>query len=461
MTGMATHDLHGKRVLVYSLGIEGQDLARWALAQGASVVMSDTRADTQLVAADAVAPAGVEAVISGKPFADAAGFDLLAVSQSVLRTDAAVVRARALGVPVTSQMQLFLQLCPGRVVGITGSSGKSTTTALAGAMAAEAGIEHMVGGNIGAAMLGRLPEITPATTVILEISHTQLQYTDRSPAIAAVTNVTPNHLDQFPWDEYVGLKKSILRYQGTDGIAILNADDPVSETFVADVRGRLLRTSLRGEVAGDGTWLADGTVWLRRDGETTKVLERDAVRLRGEHNLANIVMACAVASAVDIPVDAMAKATRAFQGVPHRLEVVGRAGGVTWVNDSIATSPERTMAGIRAFREPVVLLLGGRDKNLPLEGLQALARERCRAVVCFGESGALFAEAMADAVADCTGVPNLEAAVEAAVTKAVPGDIVLLAPGGTSFDAYPNFEARGRAFRELVRALPGFEEEAA
>jgi UDP-N-acetylmuramoylalanine--D-glutamate ligase len=451
-------DVAGRRVLVYSLGIEGRDLARWLVARGASVVMSDTRDDAALAAAGAAAPAGVERVATGGDLLDPEGFDLVATSQSILRHSAPLVRARELGIPVVSQMQLFLQLCPGRVIGITGSSGKSTTTALVTAMARAGGVRHIAGGNIGEPLLGRIGEIDAGTLVIIEISHTQLQYTDRSPAIAAVTNVTPNHLDQFSWPEYVELKRQILAYQAAGDIAVLNADDPVGSSFAAAARGRVARTSIRGPVSGDGAWLDGGTVRVRCSGREQAVFDRGAIRLRGEHNVANAVMACAIASAAGIGAEAMAEAVAAFRGVPHRLEVVGVAGGATWVNDSIATSPERTMAGVAAFHEPVVLLLGGREKQLPLDELREMVRHRCRAVVCFGEAGQLFFDAMAGSAPGCQLVGTLDEAVTAAASLAEPGDVVLLAPAGTSFDAYPNFEARGDAFRRLVQALPGFEE---
>lgn len=448
-----------KRVVVYSLGMEGRDLARWLIAQGATVTISDTRSDGQLAAAKAVAPTGVTELVTGKPFISPDGFDLVAVSQSVLRYDPALVRAREHGIPVTSQMRLFLQLCPGRIIGITGSSGKSTTTALVGAMAQAANLRHIVGGNIGEALLGRLAEISPDSTVILEISHTQLQYTDRSPNVAAVTNVTPNHLDQFSWDEYVGLKRHILAYQDSDDVAVLNADDQTSRGFVASVRGRLIQASLASEVQGEGAWLSSGSVLVRHGRLTDEVIRADQVRIRGRHNLANIVMASAIGSACGIEARTMAQAIAAFRGVPHRLEIVGRVAGATWVNDSIATAPERTMAGLAAFSEPVVLLLGGREKRLPLEGLQSLARERCRAIVCFGEAGPLFHEAMAGLGIPTTLVSTLEEAVASAHSVAKAGNVVLLSPAGTSFDAYPSFEVRGEAFRTLVRALPGFEPE--
>ncbi|PFG74204.1 UDP-N-acetylmuramoyl-L-alanine--D-glutamate ligase [Tepidiforma thermophila] len=448
--------LEGLPVLVYSLGIEGRDLARWLVAHGARVTISDTRDEAALAAAGAVPPEGVERVVIGQPLLDPAGFGLVAVSQSILRYNPALARARELGIPITSQMRLFLQLCPGRTIGITGSSGKSTTTALVGAMAREAGIEFVLGGNIGEPLLAHLDEIRPSTTVILEISHTQLQYTDRSPHIAAVTNVTPNHLDQFSWDEYVGLKRNHIAHQSRDDVAVLNQDNPVTRAFMASVRGRLVATSIEAPLQLDGAFIDGGEIVIRRSSRVTPVVPVADVRMRGRHNLANAVMACAIAAEAGWPVTAMARAIRTFTGVPHRLEVVGRAGGATWVNDSIATSPERTVAGLRAFDEPVVLLLGGRDKHLPLDVLQEAAAQRCRAVVCFGEAGPLFHGALADRVDVAVLVDALEDAVAAAAGLARPGDVVLFAPAGTSFDRYPNFEARGEHFRQLVRQLPGF-----
>ena len=450
-------EIANARALVYSLGIEGRDLARWLIAHGASVTMADTRTAEQLEAAGATPPEGVERTVRGE-LLDPEGFDLLAVSQSVLRTSPNVVRARDLGIPVISQMALALRLCRGRVVGITGSSGKSTTTALVGAMAESAGAEHLVGGNLGGSLLDRIEAVPETASVILEVSHTQLQYTDRAPAIAAITNVTPNHLDQFSWAEYVDLKRSILRYQDADGLAILNADDETSRALRADVQGRLAEVSLAGSVGGDGAWV-DGDAIVSRWGSTAQpVASASDLRMRGRHNVANAVLAVAIARAMDLPPDAIAEALRRFPGLPHRLQVVGRAHGAIWIDDSIATSPERTLAALEAVTEPAILLLGGREKALPLEKLRAAAGERCRAAICFGEAATPFAEAMAGAVETVVRVETLHEAVDAAATIARDGDAVLLSPAGTSFDAYPRFEARGEAFAALVAALDGFEE---
>ena len=374
----------GARALVYSLGIEGRDLARWLLARGASVAMADSRTVEQLDAAGAVAPEGVERTIRGE-LLDPRGFDLLAVSQSVLRNDPNVVRARELGIPVVSQMALALRLCRGRVVGITGSSGKSTTTALVGAMAESAGIEHLVGGNLGGSLLDRIEAVPEAATVILEISHTQLQYTDRSPAIAAVTNVTPNHLDQFNWPEYVDLKRGLLRYQDAEGLAILNADDDTSRELRTDVQGRLAEVSLAGPVPGDGAWLDGDTIVSRWGGAPETVAATGDLRMRGRHNVANAVMAVATARAMGLPPEAIADALRRFPGLPHRLQVVGRARGAIWIDDSIATSPERTVAALEAVSEPAILLLGGREKALAAG--EAARRRRGSAATRLSASG--------------------------------------------------------------------------
>lgn len=451
--------LRGRRVLVYSLGIEGRDLAHWLVARGARVTVSDTRTPEQLVAAGAHPPHGLERLVVGEPFLDPEEFELVAVSQAVLRTDPAVQRALALGIPIVSQMQLLLRLAGARrVVGITGSSGKSTTTALVGEIARRCRPSVLVGGNLGVPLLEQIESAPPDSDVILEISHTQLQYTDRSPQVAAVTNVTPNHLDQFTWEEYVALKRRLLAFQGPDGVAVLNADDPVSASFAGATAATVWWCSTGGSVGGPGAWLSAGRI-LRRghDGQAEEVVGVAELRLRGSHNVANAVMAVAVATAAGYPADAIAAALRAFTGLPHRLQPVGRVAGVLYVDDSIATTPERTIAGLRSFAEPVVLLLGGREKHLPLQALRDEVAARCRAVVCFGEAGPLFATAMVGA-AHVSLVPDLAAAVSRAAELAAPGDVVLLSPAATSFDAYPNFALRGEAFARLVRDLPGYEE---
>jgi UDP-N-acetylmuramoylalanine--D-glutamate ligase len=259
----------------------------------------------------------------------------------------------------------------------------------------------------------------------------------------------------------VGLKRNLLRYQGPDDVAVLNADDHTSRGLYADVYGRLLVTSLNGDHGQEGCWLDRDEIRLRQGKKTRTLLKREAILLRGEHNVANVVMAAAIGNAMGLPDEAIQQAAASFRGLRHRLEIVGSVGGVTYVNDSIATSPERTVAGIKAFTEPVVLLLGGREKRLPFDRLQDLVKERCRAVVCFGEAAEVFAEASRGFAETVLVVRTLAEAVEGASKLAQPGDVVLLSPAGTSFDAYPSFQARGDAFGALASQIPGFEQEVA
>ncbi|HTE83997.1 MAG TPA: UDP-N-acetylmuramoyl-L-alanine--D-glutamate ligase [Dehalococcoidia bacterium] len=450
----------GKRIAVIGLGIEGQDLARFFALNGAHVTVSDAKPaaalERQLAA---IADLNVRLSLDGNRAELADEADLVAVTQGASLGLPPIVRARQRHIPITSRTRLFLELCPGPVVGISGSSGKTTTTSLTGAIFATAGRSTFVGGNIGGPLLTRLGEIDDQTWVILEVSHTQLQLMDRSPHVACLTNVTPNHLDQFTWSEYLELKRSLLAHQSSEDSAVLNLDNDVTRALAEDAPGNVLFFSLGGELPANGAYLRDGRVYMRVDGVDREAMAAEQVPLRGRHNLENVVCATAIASACGIDPAAVGEAVTRFGAVPHRLELVGKINEVSYFNDSIATAPERTLAGMRSFDEPLVLLVGGREKRLPLEDLAAEAAKRCRAVICFGEAGALLARACtkADERGACGPfircVQTLEQAVLLAGQVARAGDVVLLSPACTSFDAYENFERRGEEFRFLVNAL--------
>lgn len=455
-------NFEGARVTVIGLGIEGIDLVRYLAAAGAQVTVSDARTAEALTAPlAAIADTGATLSLGANRVEDATGADYVFASQGVPQELPALAAARAAGVPVSSMTALFLQLCPAPVAAVTGSSGKTTTTALVGAMLVAAGADYVVGGNIGVGLLALLDRIGPQTRVMLELSHTQLESVDRSPHVACVTNVTPNHLDRYSWPAYVALKRRIFAFQQPDDIAIFNLDNEVSAGFAREAPGRVLMTSRLQPLPGDGVALVGDTVVRRAGGREVRVLAREEIRLRGEHNVENVLSAVAIASQLGVSDEAAAAAVRGFTGVAHRLEPVATVAGVQYVNDSIATTPERTLAGVRSYREPLVLLLGGRHKDLPLEALGAEAAARCRAVVTFGEAGDLFAAAVRAAGAGAGAgvaverVDDVEQAVRAAARLARAGDVVLFSPAGTSFDAYPNFERRGAAFRAAVAALGG------
>ena len=447
-----------KNVTVLGLGIEGVDLVRYLASHGANVTVSDAKPAEALSAQIAeLDDLSVQYSLGENRVEDIAAADLLFVSQGVPLTLPAVEAAREAGVPISSMTKLFLERCPGKLVGITGSSGKTTTTALVAAMFAAAGRKHVVGGNIGAGLLALLECITPETWVVLELSHSQLETAERSPHIACVLNVTPNHLDRYSWDEYTALKLRILLSQTADDIAVLNLDDDMTCSFATETPARIIWFSARTVPNGSASAFARGDDLFWRQGTVeTKLLSLREIPLRGAHNVQNVLAAVAIAGAAELPVDAMATAVREFAPVPHRLELVAEIDGVAYYNDSIATTPERAIAGMRSFDEPVVALLGGREKFLPLEELAEETVARCRAVICFGEAGGLLEEALASAAGDAAAelpierVETLEEALLMARGYARRGDVVLVSPACASYDAYENFEQRGEDVRRMV-----------
>ncbi len=445
---------------VIGLGIEGVDLVRFLSAEGARVTVSDARTAAELPdSLDAIASCeNVTLSLGNNRVEDVTGADAVFVSQGVPDELPALRAAAERGIPVSSMLGLFIQRCPSTITGITGSSGKTTTTALVGAMLDASGQDYVVGGNIGVGLLGLLPRISPDTYVVIEMSHTQLARIDSSPHVACVTNVTPNHLDRYSWDDYVDLKRRIFIRQNADDVAVFNIDNSVARGFMTEAPGRVATTSRRERIAGDGAMLVDDGIVRVVSGRDEPVMARDEIALPGGHNLENVINAVAVAAQLGVSAAATADAVRAFRGVPHRLEPVGAIAGVTYINDSIATTPERAVAGLRSFAgHPVVLLLGGRDKQLPTGELTQEIARHCRAVVTFGESAELYARAAraAGTGIEARTVEDVPAAVEAAAAIARDGDVVLFSPAGTSFDAYRNFEARGRAFADAVAALEG------
>ncbi len=461
-------ELHGKHVVVMGFARQGQALARWLPMIGARVTVTDARPEESF--GDGLAPyraSGVRFVLGGHPLTLLDGADVLCVSGGVPLTAPLVAEAFRRGVPVTNDAQLFMARCPAQTIGITGSAGKTTTTSLVGAMCRAAGRVTHVGGNIGDVLLDVLPAIQPSDVVVMELSSFQLELMTVSPAIGAILNITPNHLDRHgTLEAYAAAKANLIRYQTVDGLAILGRDDPGAAAQEDVTPGRVAWFSAREAVA-DGAYLDGERLAVvgvaSPDGRPQVVLPRADVPLRGAHNVLNALAACAIAGAAGIPPETLAGAIRAFRSVAHRLEVVRVRDGVTWVNDSIATAPERVLAAVRSYDEPLVLLLGGKDKNLPWDGLIELAVQKARAVITFGAHGPVVAELLRRALSrDAEGllapervreVVTLEEAVAAAAALARPGDVVLLSPGGTSYDAYRDFEERGAHFRALVNAL--------
>jgi UDP-N-acetylmuramoylalanine--D-glutamate ligase len=367
------------------------------------------------------------------------------------------------GIRLANDSQLFLEECLAMTIGITGSAGKTTTTALVGRMAelharGTTG-RAWTGGNIGRPLLLELPLIAPGDLVVLELSSFQLELMTVSPRIAALLNLTPNHLDRHTTMEaYAAAKARILDYQGESDTAILGRDDPGAWALRSRVADRLMTFGMQDDGISEGTFVRGDQIFLRQDQALQPICPVGSIQLRGRHNLQNILAACAVASAAGVEIPVMREAIETFSGVPHRLEYVRSVRGAAWFNDSIGTAPERAMAAIRSFEEPLVLLAGGRDKDLPWQEWARLVTERVDHLVLFGEAApkilaAVQALGKMARPLSLDQVPDLEMAVEAAALRAEPGDVVLLSPGGTSFDEFVDFEARGRAYREWVERL--------
>jgi UDP-N-acetylmuramoylalanine--D-glutamate ligase len=448
--------LHGKRLLILGLARQGKALARFALAAGAQVIVSDLRSAEQLSATMAeLADLPITYVLGEHPLSLLDNCDLIALSGSVSVDAPLVQEARARHIPLTNDALEFMRRVPATVMGITGSAGKTTTTALAGAIGEAAGHTTWVGGNIGNPLISDLYRMKRGELVAMELSSFQLELWDASPPVAAVLNVTPNHLDRHKtMAAYTAAKANILHFQAPADTAVLSADDPGAASLAPLVRGRCRLFSQRAPVQ-DGAFVRQGAIWLRDGQRETAVMPLADIKLRGAHNVLNVLAAVLLADAVGLPPAAMRQAIAAFTGVEHRLELVDQINGVSYVNDSIATAPERALAALASFDEPLLLLAGGRDKDLYWDEWVQCVGARVKAVILFGELAELLASKLraAGRPQPVVLVDSLAEAVETAQALVEPGDIVLLSPGGTSYDSYLDFAERGDHFRGLVAEL--------
>lgn len=370
--------------------------------------------------------------------------------------------ARAAGIPLWTEAAYCLHLAPCPIIGITGSAGKTTTTSLVGAAVRQHRPGSLVGGNIGTPLLDRLGELPPGAWMVLELSSFQLELAQDSPGLAALLNLHPNHLDLHgTYEAYVAAKRQIYRHQRPGDSALFNRDDPESARLAVEAPAGRLWFSARGPVSVGVGLAADRFRWWPPSGDDPEdLLPRAAVQVPGHHNLENVAAALALGRAAGVPGPILAEVVAGFRGVPHRLETVGRFAGALWVNDSIATSPDRTLAALATFPTgELVLLAGGYDKGLPFAELGRAVASRCSRVLLFGRTAAQIAAAIGEAAVELGAapqvelVPDLAAAVARVAANARPGQVVLLSPACASFDQFRDFEERGDRFRQLVTAL--------
>jgi UDP-N-acetylmuramoylalanine--D-glutamate ligase len=448
-------------VLILGAARQGLALARWLSRHGANVTLNDSRREEDLVSAKkSLSDVNVTWAVGGHPLELLDTTEVLCISGGVPLTLPIVEEALKRGIPLSNDSQIFMEVVPCKTVGITGSAGKTTTTTLVGIMAKLAKGDHaFIGGNIGDPLINYVDNMNADDLAVLELSSFQLDQMNISPNIAAVLNITPNHLDRHgTMEAYTNAKARILEFQSANDTAILGRDDKGAWGLKNRVKGNLLSFSLQDLEEGlNGTYLHDGLLSLRDGFAYIPLLMREKVQLRGDHNIANVLAAFAIGHAAGFKLDDMLEAVEEFRGVPHRLEWVRELNGVRWYNDSIATAPERAAAAVHAFSEPIVLMLGGRDKNLPWGELAKLIHERVDHVVLFGEAGEMIQNAITAysgvGSVDVHRATTLKEAVTLAAEVASAGDVVLLSPGGTSFDEFKDFAERGEAFRKWVSEL--------
>jgi UDP-N-acetylmuramoylalanine--D-glutamate ligase len=455
-------DWKGKRVVIVGAARQGTALAAYLVNHGAQVVLTDSRSEHELQPAiERLAGLPIEWRLGGHSLRMLDNVDLLALSGGVPSDIALVTEGKKRQIPVVNDSQIFMDLTPAKVIGVTGSAGKTTTTTLLGrilkAMEGKGLRQVWVGGNIGNPLIADVDGMQSKDLAVMELSSFQLEWMTKVPQVALILNIAPNHLDRHAtMENYVAAKARILDFQNGEDVAILNREDPSCWELAAHVKGKLISFG-RGELADGqlGTFVRGDQIWLRDDKGEREILPVSAIELRGEHNLMNVLAAVAAAAAVGAMPDAMLAGVRGFRGAPHRLEWVRSVNGVDWYNDSIATAPQRAIAALNSFERPVILMLGGRDKGLPWEDLARLAKDSAKHVVLFGEASAMLKPLFTEFAPNLglSQTKNLNEAIQAAAVVATSGEVVLLAPGGTSFDEFVDFEARGERFRELVNQL--------
>ncbi len=450
--------LKGKKIAMCGIGVSNTPLILNFLKQGARVIACDRR-ERELIGniADELEAAGAELKL-GEDYLSNLEVDIIFRTPGMNFHLPELERARKRGIAVTSEMEVFFDLCPATIFAVTGSDGKTTTTTLIAKMLEAEGKRVFVGGNIGTPLLPEIENITADDFVVAELSSFQLISMRKSPDVAVVTNVAPNHLDVHKdMDEYVEAKKNILLHQNAFSRTILNRDNDITEEFRKDVRGQSLGFSMSRRL-NNGAWLADdGVLHMAYRGIDVPVVDRKDIRILGDHNVENYLTAIAAVWGY-VGVDNICKVAREFGGVEHRIEFVREVNGVKYYNDSIASSPTRTIAGLKAFDQKVILIAGGYDKHIPFEPLMPYLVERVKTLYLCGDTAdkienCLLSYAGYDASPKIVRVTDIAEAVAEAHKNAEEGDIVTLSPACASFDAYPNFVARGNHFKQLVNEL--------
>ena len=450
--------LKGKRVAVIGIGVSNTPLVKMLLRAGVKVTACDKKPKESFAGlAEELESLGAQLKL-GPDYLKDLDFEVIFRTPGMRPDLPELVEALQRGAILTSEMEVFFQVCPCKTIAVTGSDGKTTTTTIIAELLKAAGQTVYVGGNIGKPLLPDVDGMEPGDVAVLELSSFQLMTMRQSPDISVVTNLAPNHLDVHKsMEEYVDAKRNIFLYQNQDGLLVLNQDNEITRGFAPEAPGHVTLFSRRQELE-KGVFLKDGVIWVRNAMHERPVLPVSDILLPGDHNVENYMAAIAALDGL-IPDQVIREFASKFAGVEHRIELVRTLNGVKYYNDSIASSPSRTIAGLRSFRQKVILIAGGYDKHIPFDVLGPEITEHVKELFLTGDTAAKIRAAVEQAPGyspaqlPITVIDDFEGAVLAAHRAAKPGDVVILSPACASFDKFKNFMERGAAFKKIIYGL--------
>lgn len=443
----------GKKILVVGLARSGVAAAEFLTARGASVTVNDAKPENELKEASALRAKGIEVIGGGHPQELFEKADLIVVSPGVPLALEPFRRARAAGIQIIGEVELAARFLRGKLVGITGSNGKTTTTTLIGELLKNAGLPTQVGGNIGTPLISLVEASREDGFTVVELSSFQLEAVEQLHVnVALLLNITPDHLDRYDsMADYAAAKANIFRNQTSEDVAVLNADNDWSARMNARTEARVVYFSRLRELE-EGIFLRGDDIIERSAGSERVLLNRADIQLPGDHNVENVMAALAAGLACGASVDSMRKGVGNFKGVEHRLEFVAEINGVRFYNDSKATNVDAAIKCLEAFPSGVIVIFGGKDKGSDYSPLAPLVRERCEHVILIGAAADKIAAAI-DGTKPMHRAATMQEAVELGLKLGRPGDTVLLAPACASFDMFDNYEHRGKVFKDAVRSL--------
>ena len=448
--------LQNKTVAVIGIGVSNQPLLKLLLDRGIAVTACDKKDRESLgIVAEQLEANGCRLRL-GEGYLDDLTEDVIFRTPGMRPDLPQLTAAVERGSTLTSEMEVFFEVCPCPKIAVTGSDGKTTTTTIIAELLRRAGKTVHLGGNIGHPLLAETGSMKPDDVAVLELSSFQLMTMTRSPHIAVITNLAPNHLDVHKdFQEYIDAKENIFTHQTAEDIAVFNADNPYTLEEASRAVGRARLFSRQKELE-DGVLLRDDAIIARHDGAERQVMTTADIKLPGVHNIENYMAAIAAVDGL-VPDQVIRDFAREFGGVEHRIELIRTRKGVRWYNDSIASSPSRTIAGLNSFREKVILIAGGKDKGISYECLGPVINDRVKLLILCGATAGVIRQSTEQAPnyegLEIVDVADYHEAVALANSRAREGDVVLLSPASTSFDRFANFMERGRVFKDIVNSL--------